>query len=95
MINNVNIFNQLLLINHETVSAVDISLCYSSISQKSSSQNYILSSISQKSFIQSGMLDWFTTKLCQNGICGDLINTLIDILINRKYMVVLKDQCSS
>ena len=81
MINNVNIFNQLLLINHETVSAVDISLYYSSISQKS--------------FIQSGMLDWFTTKLCQNGICGDLINILIDILINRKYMVVLKDQCSS
>ena len=34
-------------------------------------------------------------KLCQNGICGDLINILNDFLTNRKQRVVLNGQCSS
>ena len=39
----------------------------------------------------AGLVD----KLYQNGICGDLINTLNDFLTNRKQRVVLNDQCSS
>ena len=34
-------------------------------------------------------------KLCQNGICGDLINILNDFLTNRKQRVVLNGQCLS
>ena len=39
----------------------------------------------------AGLVD----KLYQNGICGDLINTLNDFLTNRKQRVILNDQCSS
>ena len=34
-------------------------------------------------------------KLRQNGICEDLINTLNDLLTNRKQKVVLNGPCSS
>ena len=34
-------------------------------------------------------------KLRQNGICGDLMNTLSDFLIKRKRRIVLNRRCSS
>ena len=37
----------------------------------------------------------FVYKLRRNGICGDLIKTLNELLTNRKQRVVLNDQCQS
>ena len=34
-------------------------------------------------------------KLCQNGICGDMINILNHFLTNRKQRVVLNEECLS
>ena len=34
-------------------------------------------------------------KLCQKGICGNLINIPNDLMTNRKQKVVLNSQCSS
>ena len=39
--------------------------------------------------------DGLIFKLCQNDICGEMINTLEDVLRNRKKTIVLNGQCLS
>ena len=75
--------NQLLSINHEILSASDMG----------SEVRGIFLDIS-KAF-DKVWHDGLIFKLCQNDICGEMINILEDFLSDRKQRVVLNGQCSS
>ena len=75
--------NQLLSINHEILSALDMGL----------EVRGIFLDIS-KAF-DKVWHDGLIFKLRQNGICGEMINILEDFLSDRKQRVVLNGQCSS
>ena len=75
--------NQLLSINHEILSVVDIGLEVRGL--------FLDVSKAFDKVWHTGLI----YKLRQNGIYGDLINILNDFLTNRKQRVVLNGQCSS
>ena len=75
--------NQLLFIDHEILSAFNIGL---------EVRGSFLDISKAFDEVWDARLIY---KLCQNGICGDSINTLSDFLTNRKQTVVLNGQCSS
>ena len=74
---------RLLSINHKILSAFDIGLEVGG--------SFLDVSKAFDKIWQAGLI----YKLRRNGICGDLINILNDILTNRKQTVVLNGQCSS
>ena len=74
--------NQLLSINHEILSALDMGL----------EVRGIFLDIS-KAF-DKVWHDGLISKLRQNGICSEMINILEDFLSDRKQRVVLNGQCS-
>ena len=75
--------NQLLLINHEIFSASDMEV----------EVHEIFLDISK--VLDKVWHDGLIFKLCQNDICGEMINTLEDVLRNRKKTIVLNGQCLS
>ena len=75
--------NQLLSINHEILSVIDMGLEVRGIFIDTS-----------KAF-HKVWYDGLIFKLRQNGICGEMINILEDFLSDRKQRVVLNSQCSS
>ena len=75
--------NQLFSINHEISAAFDIGLEVRGL--------FLDIAKAFDKVWNAGLI----YKLLQNGICGELIDTINDFLTNRKQMVVLDGHCSS